>query len=167
MKLLGVVILVLLLLLAVFSLANWTVLSAPATLSFIVFNIEGPLGVILLGAMLVLGGLFALYALTLRTSMLVESRRYNQELQAQRKLAETAEASRLGELRAQVKQEFAEVRTTLGELGGRMDQNAQSMKQSLDEAANGLAALVAEMDDKIDGVLGGTQVKPDRYEPPG
>lgn len=149
----GVVILVILLVVAVFSLANWSVLSAPATLSFIVFDIEGPLGVILLGAMLVLVGLFVLYALTLRTKMLMESRRCNQELEAQRKIAETAEASRLSELRAQIEREFADVRVTVGEISGQMDRNVQSMQQSLDEAANGLAALVAEMDDKIDRVL--------------
>lgn len=153
MNFLGVVILVVLLLLAVFSLANWSVLSAPAALSFIVFDVEGPLGVILLGAMLVVVGLFILYALTLRTNMLIESRRHNQELQAQRKLAETAEASRLSELRTQIEREFADVRATVGEISGQIDRNEQSMKQSLDEAANGLAALVAEMDDKIDRTL--------------
>ncbi|ODU13349.1 MAG: hypothetical protein ABS91_01135 [Thiobacillus sp. SCN 64-35] len=153
MNILGVVIGVILLLLAVFSLANWPLFSAPATLSFIVFDVQGSLGVILLGVMLVLVGLFLLYALTLRTNMLMESRRHNQELQAQRKLAETAEASRLSEFRFQVEREFAAVRVTVGELGGQLEQNAQSMKQSLDEAANGLAALVGEMDDKIERVL--------------
>lgn len=149
----SVVILVILLVVAVFSLANWSVLSAPATLSFIVFDIEGPLGVILLGAMFVLVGLFVLYALTLRTKMLMEARRCNEELEAQRKIAEIAEASRLSELRAQIEREFAHVRATVGEIRGQMEQNVQSMRQSLDEAANGLAALVAEMDDKIDRVL--------------
>lgn len=153
MNFLGAVILVALFLLAVFALANWSVLSAPATLSFVAFDVEGPLGVILLGAMLVLVTLFVLYALTLRTNMLMESRRHNQELQAQRKLAETAEASRLSELRTQVEREFAQLRSTIGELDGHMDRHEQSMKRSLDEAANGLAALVAEMDDKIDRAL--------------
>src|SRR5574340_712048 len=105
------------------------------------------LGVVILVA------LFVLYALTLRTTMLVESRRHNQELLAQRKLAETAEASRLSELRLQVEREFAQLRTVIGEIDGEMDRHEQAMKQSLDEAANGLAALVAEMDDKIDRAL--------------
>jgi uncharacterized integral membrane protein len=153
MNFLGVVILVVLLLLALFSLANWSVFSASATLSFIVFDVEGPLGVILLGTMLVVVGLFVLYALSLRANMLIESRRHNQEMQAQRKLAETAEASRLSELRVQIAREFADVRATVGEVSGQIDRNEQSMKQSLDEAANGLAALVAEMDDKIDRAL--------------
>jgi len=83
----------------------------------------------------------------------MESRRHNQELQAQRKLAETAEASRLSELRAQIEREFAQLRTAIGAIDGQMDRHEQSLKQSLDEAANGLSALVAEMDDKIDRAL--------------
>ena len=153
MNFLGVVILVALFLLAVFTLANWSVLSAPATLSFIAFEVDGPLGVIMLGVTLVLVALFVLYALTLRTSMLMESRRHSQELQAQRTLAETAEASRLSELRTQIEQEFAQLRGAIAGVDTRMDAVEQSMKQSLDEAANGLAALVGEMDDKVDRAL--------------
>ena len=153
MNFIGVIILLALFLLAVFTLANWAVLSASSTLSFIVFDVEGPLGVILLGAMLVLVALFVVYALTLKTSMLMESRRHNQELEAQRKLAETAEASRLSELRAQIEREFAQLRDAIGGVDGRMDSREQAVKQSLNEAANGLAALVAEMDDKIDRAL--------------
>ena len=153
MNILGAIILVALFLLVVFTLANWSVLTATTTLSFIVFDVEGPLGVILLGAMVVLVMLFVLYALALRTNMLMESRRHNQELQAQRKLAEAAEASRLSELRAQVEREFAELRSAIGALDGQMDRREQALKQSLDEAANGLGAMVGEVDDKIDRVL--------------
>lgn len=153
MGFLGAVILAVLFLLAVFTLANWSVLSAPAALSFVAFEVEGPLGVILLGAMLVLVALFVLYALTLRTRMLMEARRHNQELQALRKLADSAEASRLSELRAQVEREFAEQRSATAALDGRIDRHEQSMKRSLDEAFNGVAALVGEMDDKIDRAL--------------
>ena len=153
MNFLGAVILAALLLLAVFTLANWAVLTAPTMLSFVAFHVEGPLGVILLGVTLVLVALFVLYALMLRTNMLMESRRHNQELQAQRRLAESAEASRLSELRAQIEQEFAQLRGSIGAVDARTDEVGQSMKQSLDEAANGLAALVGEMDDKIDRAL--------------
>ncbi|MBU4499753.1 MAG: hypothetical protein Q8K57_16370 [Thiobacillus sp.] len=139
MNFLGAIILVALLLLSVFTLANWAVLTAPTTLSFVAFNIEGPLGVILLGVTLVLVVLFVLYALTLRTNMLMESHRLNQELQAQRKLAESAETSRFNELHTQI--------------DARMDSAEQSMKLAIDEASNSLAALVGEMEDKIDRTL--------------
>ena len=154
MNFLAAAILVALLLLAVFTLVNWAVLSAPATLSFIAFSVEGPLGVILLGAMLILVVLFVVYALTLRTQMLVESRRHNQELQAQRKLAEAAEASRLAELRAQLEGDFARLRGAIGELDGQMARHEDALRRSLDEAANGLAAMVGEVDDKLDRALG-------------
>ena len=153
MNILGAIILVALFLLAVFTLANWSVLTAPTTLSFVAFNVEGPLGVILLGVTLVLVALFVLYALTLRTNMLMESRRHNQELQALRKLADSAETSRFNELHTQIEREFAQMRGVVGEIDVRMDRVEQSMKQSLDEAANSLAALVGEMDDKIDRAL--------------
>lgn len=153
MNLLGAVILVALLLLAVFALANWSVLTTPATLSFLLFEVQGPLGAILIGALLVVVALFVLYALTLRTRMLVEARRHNQELDAQRKLADAAEASRLNELRAQIEREFAAVRDAVGAIEGRIDRHEQAVKQSVNEAANGLAALVGEMDDKIDRAL--------------
>lgn len=153
MNVLGVIILVALFLLAVFTLANWSVLTTPTALSFVAFELEGPLGVILIGVTLVLVALFVLYALTLRTNMLMESRRHNQALEAQRKLADSAEASRLSELRAQIEREFTQLRGVMGEVDDRIDKVEQSMKQSLDEAANGLAALVGEMDDKIDRVL--------------
>lgn len=153
MNFLGIVILAALFLLAVFTLANWAVLTAPTLLSFVAFHVEGPLGVILLGVTLFLVALFVLYALMLRTNMLMESRRHNMELQAQRKLAESAEASRLSELRTQIDHEFVQLRGSVGDVDARLDKLEQSMKQSLDEAANGLAALVGEMDDKIDRAL--------------
>jgi uncharacterized integral membrane protein len=139
MNILGAIILAALFLLTVFTLANWSVLTEPTTLSFVAFNIEGPLGVILLGITLVLVALFALYALSLRTHMLMESRRHNQELQAQRKLAESAETSRFNALHTQI--------------DARMDAAEQSLKLAINEAANSLAALVGEMDDKIDRAL--------------
>lgn len=153
MNFLGAVILFALFLLAVFTLANWSALTAPTALSFLVFEVEGPLGVLLLGVTLVLVALFTLYALTLRTNMLMESRRHNQELQAQRKLAESAEASRLSELRQQIEREFALLRGSLEAAGARTDSLEQSLKRALDESTNSLAAYVGEIDEKLDRAL--------------
>jgi uncharacterized integral membrane protein len=159
MNILGAIILVALFLLAVFTLANWSVLTAPTTLSFVAFEIDGPLGMILLGITLALVALFALYALALRTNMLMESRRHNQELQAQRKLAESAETSRIDELRAQIEREFASLRERDGDAGGRIDRVEQSLRQSLDEATNTLVAHLGEMDDKLDRALARDDLK--------
>lgn len=153
MKLLGSIIIVALSLLALFTLANWSVLTAPTTLSFVFFEIQGPLGVVLLGVTVVLVLLFALYALSLRTTMLMASHRHKQELQAQRKLAESAEASRLNELRQQMEREFGQLRSQIEQLAGRIESAEQALGKSFDETANGLAAGIGEVEEKLDRVL--------------
>jgi uncharacterized integral membrane protein len=153
MKFLGAIILAALFLLAVFTLANWAVLTASTTLSFIAFDIQGPLGVVLLGVTLALVGLLALYALSIRTAMLMESHRHNQELQAQRKLAESAEASRLNDLRVLMEREFVQTRGMIEQAGGRMETVEQAIRKSFDETANGLAANIGEFEDKLDRLL--------------
>lgn len=153
MNFLGAIILVVLFLLAVFSMANWAVLTAPTALSFIVFHVEAPLGASLLGVMLALVALFTLYVLTLRTTMLMESRRHKQELQAQRKLAESAEASRLNVLREQMERDTAQLRGAIEQGGVRMDGLERSLQRSFDETANGLAANIGEVENKLDRVL--------------
>jgi uncharacterized integral membrane protein len=102
-----------LVLIALFAVADWTLLTAPASLNFLLFTVEGPFGLALFGAIVVFAALFAVYAVSVRTSALLETRRYVRDLEAQRKLAEDAEASRLTQLRAEVKQELAAVRAAL------------------------------------------------------
>lgn len=153
MHILGPIILAALLLLTLFALANWATLTASSAISFVLFDTQGPLGVILLGVTLVLVGLFALYALSMRTSMLMESRRHNQEMQTQRKLAESAEASRLKALREQMEHEFIQMRQLIEQSGERMMATEQSLRHSLEEAVNGLAANLGEIEDKLDRAL--------------
>lgn len=131
MGILGIVILVALALLALFAAVNWSALTAPTTLSFVAFTVEGPLGLILLAFALGFALLFLGYAAMQRTAMLMESRRHAQEMKAQRDLAERAEASRLAELRQQVEREFAQVRTVI------------------EESSNGLAAAIGQIDEKL------------------
>ena len=154
MRLLGAFILVALALLATFTVANWSVLTMPTTLSFAAFEVEGPLGLILVGVVLVFAALFAVYATALRAAMLLESRRRTQELETQRKLADSAESSRLNDLRTQIESEFTRLRGLLEDIATRIDDLGPSMRTSLDESANGLAAQIGEMDDKLDHVLG-------------
>ncbi len=132
-KILGIAILVALALLALFAAVNWSALTAPTTLSFVAFTVEGPLGIILLGFALGFALLLLGYAATQRTAMLMESRRHAQELRAQREIAERAEASRLAELRQELEREFAQVRRTI------------------EESSNGLAAAIGQIDEKLSG----------------
>ena len=163
MKALGWIILAAFVLLAFFAVANWTLLTAPATLDFLAFTVQGPLGLILLGVTLSFAALFAIYALSLRTSTLVETRRHMKELQAQRDLADKAEASRFTALGSSVEQEFARVRALIEESRGELRQHAlameASLKNALAETANELFAHIGEIDDKLDRLSPGSAVR--------
>src|SRR5687767_12515226 len=115
MKILLSILAIGLVLLLMFAIANWSLLTAPASLSFLLFTVEGPLGMILLGATLVLTALAGVYVLSLRTTMLMEMRRHTKELEAQRALADSAEASRFTELRARIDALEGKLLEALGE----------------------------------------------------
>lgn len=154
MKAIGWLALAGLVLLLLFAVANWSLLTAPATLNLLVLTVEGPLGLILLGATFVLAALFAVYALSLRASALVETRRHLKELQAQRELADRAEASRFTTLSTKLEQEVAGLRAHLDQshaaLLQRTDALETSLRQSLNETANELVANLGQLDDKVD-----------------
>lgn len=139
MKLFGALILLLLVLVLLFVLANVSVLSTPATISFMFFEMQAPPGLVVLGLLLALVALLLLYVAALRSRMYREAYRHRQELERQRKLAESAEASRLKELRDEMRMEFGRIRATI------------------DESGNGLAAQLGEMEEKLDRVMPGPQ----------
>ena len=146
-----------LVMLALFTAANWSLVTAPASLNFLAFSVQGPLGLILLGATLLLVALCAVYVLSLRTSTLVETRRHFKELDVQRQLADKAEASRFTALGTQIADELARTRAALDEtrtqLLRRADTLEQSLLKSLNETSNTLSAYVGEVDDKLDRLL--------------
>ncbi|MDQ3187795.1 MAG: LapA family protein [Pseudomonadota bacterium] len=113
---------------AFFGFMNWPVLNAPAPLWVGVTTITAPLGTL----MLVLFGIIVLLMLIEQSAALGETRRYGRDLDAQRKLADQAEASRFTELRTYLAQEMSSLRT------------------ALDQQGNALAATIAELDDRLE-----------------
>ena len=129
---LAIVIIVALALLVLFAAMNWTALTAPTSLSFLGARTEAPLGLLLVAVASAFALLSFLYGALQRTAMLLEARRLAQALEAQRRLAEDAEASRLNELRADMQHELAEVRKTI------------------EESANGLFAAIGELRERLE-----------------
>ena len=115
-----VLLLVLVAALAVFVAVNWSAFTAPTTLSVIFGQVQAPLGIVMLAITGALALVFLAYALYLQAVSMREMRRMSRELEAQRQLADQAEASRFTELRAHI-----------------------------DQSINGLAAQIAEIDDRI------------------
>ena len=129
MKIRTLVVVLLLLLVALFAGLNWAAFTTPTALWLGVATVHAPLGLILLAMMVFLAAVFLGYVVYLQTSFLMEARRHARELQAQRELADQAEASRFTELRSHLDTRLDEIENSLsahigemrGELRNRVD----------------------------------------------
>ncbi len=134
------------LLLAAFSWQNWAVIRGPidpetgalATPSrFLWLDLAVSPGMVLLAASALLAVLYLLYTTQVRTSGLVESRRWAREVEAARKLADEAEASRFEQLR--------------GDLETRFEALDTGLRHEMDRSHNVLVAHIAEFEDHMRG----------------
>jgi hypothetical protein len=122
-------------------------------LRVLIARVEARLGLIMLGVVVAVTGLYALFALGVETRALLEGRRYARELDAQRKLAADAEGSRLRELRAYLEGELAALRAGPGESAreviARVDRVESTLKDELERVGNTLAAYIGELEDRL------------------
>ncbi len=146
-------------LVALFALAaaNWTAFSTPTRLSLLFTEFELPLGLLLLAVTAGLTLLFLVHVASLRTSMLIESRRLVRELEQQRALADQAESSRFSELRVlfeQHAQAFEErLENAAATFAERIDTHEQGVRSALEELTNTLSAHIGQVDDKLERAL--------------
>ena len=151
-------ILVVLGLVAIFSALNWSAFIAPTSLSVGFATVEAPLGLILLAIVGLLTLLFLVYVTYLQSTVLFEARRHSRELQAQRELAEQAEASRFNQLRAFTETELekvaGEIERSKSLLLTRLDQIERDFRTGLEQTGNSLAASIGELEDRFDSSLG-------------
>ena len=140
--------------LAAFVLVNWSVLNEPTTLSLAFADVQAPLGVVMLGFVVVVTLLFLGYIVYLQMSGLLETRRHGKELQTQRALADQAAAARFTELRGCLEAEFARQAVRQAELDtalrARLDTLEQQVKIAVEQQGNSLSAFVGELGDRVD-----------------
>lgn len=145
-------------LVAVFSALNWSAFIAPTVLSLGLTTVEAPLGLILLAIVGLLTLLFLVYVTYLQSTVLFETRRHSRELQAQRELAEQAEASRFNQLRAFIETELekvaGEIEQSKSLLLTRLDQIERDFRTGLEQTGNSLAASIGELEDRFDNSVG-------------
>ncbi len=140
--------LLLIALIVIFVILNWVPITTLLTLSLGYTQIEAPLGLVMLGLLGVLALIFAAYMAFWQGSVLVETRRHTKEMQAQRALADQAEASRFTELRAAMQAEFAT-------LADRLDKAQAALRTEMRESTNSLAATIGEIEDRLTRQRGG------------
>jgi uncharacterized integral membrane protein len=148
---------------AVFTAINWNAFVTPTTLSVVFAKVEAPLGLVLLGFVGVLTLLFLVYVVYLQSSVLIESRRYARELQAQRELADQAEASRFSQLHSFLDSELRRVTQKSDELQtgvlGKLDELERELRSVVEQSGNTLAAYIGEIEDRLERTAGGQSSK--------
>jgi len=116
---------VVILFIGLFAAINWAVFTALTPISLGFTTVQAPLGLIMLGLVAFLSVLFTVWVILLQATSLRDARRQTKELQAQRDLADRAEASRIAELR-------------------------NDLLRRLDENTNSIAAHIAQLEDRIE-----------------
>ncbi len=131
---------------AALAVLNWTALSEPSPISLGVTTVDAPLGLIMLGLTVLLGVFFIAYVLSLQGSVLLDTRRHTKEMQAQRELADKAEASRFTELRAFLENQHQQ---TQSQLMARLDALESHLAARAQESDNSTTAYVGQLEQQL------------------
>lgn len=155
MQMRSTLLLIIVLAIATLAALNWELLAASSTVSVGLMTFEAPLGLLMLGLTTLLGVFFVAYVLSLQGSVLMETRRHTKEMQAQRELADKAEASRFTELRS-----FLETQHVQGQeaLLARLDRLESHLTARAEESDNTTAAYVGQLEQQLHGRSGGSIV---------
>lgn len=139
---------------AVFTLLNWSAFLAPTTLTLGVTELQAPLGLVMLGLLVLVVAVFLVYVVYLQTSLLMDARQNAKELQQQRKLADQAEASRFTDLRTFLELELLKQTSHDKEsreiVLARVDQLERELRLTLEQSTNSLAASIGQLEDRMD-----------------
>ncbi len=156
MKIQTILLLVVLAVIAAFAALNWGVFISPTELSIGYTTVNMPLGLIMLGLMAIVTTLFLVYVVYLQGSVLLEARRHSKELQANRVLADQAEASRFTELRAFLEGELVKQSVQTGEhkevILTRIDKLEREFQSFMEQSGNTLAAYIGELEDRLEKI---------------
>jgi len=154
MQLRTLLLVLVLVLTAAFAAVNWSAFTAPTALSLGFTVVEAPLGLIMLALTALIAVLFLVFIVYLQTGVLLEARRHARELEAQRQLADQAEASRFTELRAFLEKEVArlaaEIASARTGLTARVEQAEGELRTAIEQSANTLAAYIGEVEDRLE-----------------
>lgn len=154
MKIRTLFLLLILGLIAVFTLLNWSAFLAPTTLTLGVSELQAPLGLVMLALLVLVVAVFLVYVVYLQTSLLMDARQNAKELQQQRKLADQAEASRFTDLRTFLELELLKQTSHDKEsreiLLARVDQLERELRLTLEQSTNSLAASIGQLEDRMD-----------------
>ena len=142
---------------AAFAALNWSEFTRTTPLSFGLFVTEASVGIVLLALMGLTLLVFLLSATFHESRLMYESRRHSKALQAQRDLAEKAEASRFTDLRQQLDAHLRDVRQqgtiTTTEFEKSLLQSHRDMRLQLEQMHRALSTRLGELEARLDSRL--------------
>lgn len=154
MKIRSLLLLLILVAIAAFAMLNWGAFIASTTLSLGVTDVQAPLGLVMLGVLVFLCAVFLVFLVYLQASVLLEARRHARELQANRGLADQAEASRFTELRGFLVTELTRLASLDAESRAavltRLDGLDQGLRLAMQQSENTLSAYMGELEDRLE-----------------
>ena len=147
-------VLLVVLLAGLFALVNWTTFTTPTQLNLGVALVSAPLGLVMLGFVVLLALMYVGSVVSLQATALMDSRRLGRDLTAQRELADKAEASRFTELREFMNTELQRTAQANDQLRAamfaRLDEMERRQRTVMEQNANSLSAYIGEMQDRIE-----------------
>jgi hypothetical protein len=142
------------LLVAGFAALNWAEVVRPAPLLFGPIVADAPLGLILLGLLALTLVLFLASSAAIRTQSLMDYRHHQKTLEAQRELADRAEASRFTDLRQHLDTHLKEMRErdaiAATEFDKAMAQNRRDMQAQMEQMNRMVSARLNELEHRLD-----------------
>ena len=139
--------------LVLFALLNWPEITRPTEINLGWQTVTAPMGLVLLGLLLLAGVVFLAISASSHTRHLVETRQHAKALQAQRDLADRAEASRFTDLRQQIETHLRESRqreaTHATELDQSLGRHIRELRNQLQELQRGMAMRLGEMEARL------------------
>jgi len=149
-----IVLLVVVLLIAALAALNWTLIATPTLMSVGFMQVNAPFGLIMLGLTALLGIFFVAYVVYLQSAVLLETRRHTKEMQAQRELADKAEASRFTELRnfleTQENAHMARNAERHAALLARVEQVESAARLRAEQTEQSIAAHMGQLEDRLE-----------------
>lgn len=150
----AILLIVAILLVAAFAALNWSEIIRPSPLLFGPIVMDAPLGAILLGLLALATIAFIISAGAIRTQSLMESREHHKTLEAQRALADKAEASRFTDLRQHLDLQLRELRERDGlaatEFQKSVVDGQRELRTQLEQINRTLAARLSEMEHRLE-----------------
>lgn len=162
----SILLIVAILLVAGFAALNWSEIVRPSPLLFGPVVADAPLGLILLAVLGITLVLFLASTAAMRTQSLIDYRNHQKTLEAQRELADKAEASRFNELRTHLDEHMRRMgeRDTIAatEYDKAMAETRREMQAHMEQMSRMLAARLNEMEHRLETRMerGGLAARP-------